>query len=97
MHRFIEQDDTFNYWYDIYAVLYTPSPGGWGIFLKTPGDPGAGDLKTQNTPGPQGGGFFLSRGMASLGPESLLLGLKTWYTNGSSSRMQTMHSNSFSG
>ena len=49
-------------------------------------------------PGPSGWGiFFLSRGMASLEPESLLLGLKTWYTNGSSSRMQTMHSNSFSG
>ena len=45
-------------------MLYTPSPGGWGIFFwNTPGDPGAGDFKTQNTPGPPGWGIFLRPGV----------------------------------
>ena len=47
-------------------MLYTPSPGGWGIvFWNTPGDPGAGDFRTQNTPGSpgaRGGGYFLDPG-----------------------------------
>ena len=62
MHRFIEQDDTFIYWYDINAIY--PIPRGWGIFFwNTPGDPGAGDFKTQNTPGPPGWGIFFSPGV----------------------------------
>ena len=67
MHRFIEQDDTFNYWYDINAIY--PIPRGMGdFFLKCPGDPRAGDFKTQNTPGPRPGvgDCFLFRGMISL-------------------------------
>ena len=32
------------------------------FFLKYPGDPRAGDFKTENTPGPRGGGYFLVPG-----------------------------------
>ena len=65
MHRFIEQDDTFNYWYDINAIY--PIPRGMGdFFLKYPGGPrgtpGQGILKLGIPRGPRGGGYFLVPG-----------------------------------
>ena len=62
MHHFIGQDDTFNYWFNTYAIIYhIPHPPGIGdIFWNTLGDPGVGD-------------FFYSRGMASLETTQLLL------------------------
>ena len=64
MHRFIEQDDTFNYWYDIYAY---PIPQGMGdFFLKYLGGSQGGGFKNSEYP------FYLSRGMASLDKEGYI-------------------------
>ena len=60
-------------------MLYTPYPGGWGIvFWNTPGDPGAGDFKTQNTLGARGGGYFLDPGYGIYTKKPCDLVLKTY-------------------
>ena len=46
----------YNFIFRILLLYNPPSPGGWGIFISNPpGNPGAGDFKTQNTPGYRGG------------------------------------------
>ena len=58
--------DWFEIWHTVCMICQIRRTKDF--FLKSPGDPGAGDFKTQNTPSPREGDFYLSRGMVSLKP-----------------------------